>query len=1383
MKYSFLISIILISFFSVNLQINIPDCPNERCTSNGQCVDTILLCPIAMSCPNDFLKINQFSCSQDENLLQPFTCPDNNYVCWEGSCTTDPQKCPSMTTCPSSYPVRCPDNSCVDIVDDCPVYTACPSFLSVRCPNGDCRRSLEDCPQIIKCPQEFSVLCNDGSCRMTSDECQEPAVQTQCIDPTMSRCPDGTCTSSKFLCSTPKTCPYNYVLCWNGLCAASFDICDQSSLSQSNTCSDTSLVRCDIDGSCKSDISLCATAIICPVESPVRCWDYSCKENVSKCPLYQECPDGTKSCPDGSCSLTSCGTHITCSIDTPFMCFDNTCRKNPKDCPHAPLCPSSYPILCWNGACVSSRADCLSPDICPNIQPVKCPDNMCYNNLDECVASTDCPIGFSRCSDGTCRINVSDCPALECPSNTPNKCKNGLCVSDITTCDNDNGCSFLFPFRCADGSCVNNKSRCPAIPKCNGSSSILCPDGSCAVNSQACPLQNGCPTYTSFRCADGTCIDPNKSSCQVAMCPMQTPVKCMDGRCVDSVSSCQIIEKTGECNEKYYPCADGTCASSPQECRPVFSCSLGTIRCNDGSCRASPSQCPMINTCPATRNYRCDDGSCAVSSDNCLNISGCPISSPLKCNSGLCVTGLSLCSQYDLMFPVANGCDNTNNYKCFAGNCVSDPSLCGLTSDCPDGQVYCSNSGTCANTLRDCIDLGDNCPDTYVTCPKDGLCKPTYEDCLNNSSCPLKTPFRCIDGSCKKYPYSNTNAAIDSLNTCDIGIQCPSYKPFICADGSCVEKYSFCQSFVNCPNNQITCSDRSCVDALEQCDTPKTKCPDKLPILCSVSGKCVSSIYECQDISCPSSASIRCTSGMCVSSPSKCLSFNVTQTSTCDDNEVTCYDGSCRLSLDMCPLYPGCTNMKLPYKCPDGSCAISKSDCSAAPTCMSNQSLCEDGICRSKCPAFAGCPNSKPLLCPVGMCVNYDYECAGMSSCPLDTPIRCLNGSCAAEIQDCGQAKREFIGTDIQVFISKSNSYSLDMIVGQSNDLIGQLNIPYNSFTGNIITSRLLAESEINSSILNVKSVPTSQLRNVQSLFNETRSIDVYAIYPFSDPNNNLTLSYEYTLLSPAVSIEFYQQDQYQILNPFYLTLAYDFPDKNPKLLQQNNALSGAFILDPLADVCLAKLDKETNFWNCTNLSFVTADLSNYQLSGAINTPGIYAVIMNPVPDNEVIISQPNFLLEYFWIILIVAVVAAIIIAVALYIFVRIARYRGKYHESREEAKKYQNKMQEMQMLGTVYFGQTVGDNLDNIIYTNNPAFKLKQDETKTQRMEELEQFYDSVMKKYKSLENNNHNLKQKLEYFRSELTRLAEYKKDLEKNGDFANDVKVSINHDENEN
>jgi len=1390
MENYFLVTLIIISIIVKSLSELTLNCPKERCSSNGQCVDNLSLCPIAMSCPSDFIKINQFTCSKESKFNVPFVCPDNYYVCWEGTCTKDPQECPSMATCPSSASVRCPDNSCVKSIDDCPKYSDCPNFLPIRCPNGDCRRNLEDCPNIIRCPKEFGILCNDGSCRMTSDQCEIPASQTQCADQSMSRCSDGTCTSSKFLCSTPKTCPEDYVMCWNGSCAESHMNCDKPFLSQSNYCSDPLLVRCEIDGSCKKNINQCATAIICPVEYPVRCWDSSCKEKVSNCPEYQECPEGTIKCNDGSCTTSTCGTHITCSMDAPFKCFDNTCKKNPLDCPKAPDCPSKYPILCWDGSCVANRADCLPPESCPVTEPVKCPDNMCRKSVEECKVIDDCPIGFSRCTDGTCRKKLSDCPSLECPSNMPKKCANGLCVKNSNTCDFINGCPFLKPNRCSDGSCVIKESDCPAPPKCNGSTLRLCPDGSCLPKSQSCPLENGCPTYTPLRCADGSCVDPSKSNCPVAICPLETPYKCKDGLCASSLSSCQstINYAFTECEYTYYPCADGTCANSPEECRPIFNCPPGTERCNDGSCRVSLELCPIINTCPKTRTYRCQDGSCAFSKDYCLNISGCPLSTPFKCsNSGLCVKFLSECQNYEESFPSGNGCDVKTPIKCMNGKCVSDALNCKDTNECPPGKVYCQNSGTCANRLRDCIKYGTSCPENYVRCLKDGKCKPSYDECINESSCPIKTPFRCIDGTCKRYPHvNNLKDALDSEKYCESGIQCPSYKPYICADGSCVEKSSFCQSFSQCLQGQVRCFDRTCVDSEEECKNPINKCPLKNPILCNISGKCVDSIFECQDVSCPSSAPFKCVNGLCETSPRNCVFNEIYQTSICSDEEVTCYDGSCRKSLDLCPLFPGCTDLRFPFKCPDGSCVKTKAECTGAPTCTQDHKLCEDGLCRKECPAYGGCPNDKPLLCPIGICVKFESECAGISNCPIDSPIRCLDGSCANKIHECKRSKREFIGTDVLLFVSQFNTYRTQMILGEYNEIIGYIYLESDSFLFKPRVSEdieNIPDSKKYLSILKVNSIPSSLLRDSRSTFNETRAEDVYSIFPYADAFNNFTLEYEYTILSPTIEIGFLEPDSYKILNPFILVLDYDFPDKHPKLLKEiknDSSNATAKILDPLLDVCLGKLNKTTKLWDCAKSNFLTHAYQNYQLTGQVVEPGTYAVIFSPQPNKEIIERKTNFLVKYLVIILISGGVSAVVIFIVLYIFVRIYRYRGKYKESREEAKKYQDRMQELQLIGTSYLGQTVGDNLENIVYTNNPAFKIQKDDIKTHRVEELEHFHESALKRYKVLEKNNENLKANHSNLLAELARLKEYKERLEKNADLDTEVKVQIRTEE---
>lgn len=61
-----------------------------------------------------------------------------------------------------------------------------------------------------------------------------------------------------------------------------------------------------------------------------------------------------------------------------------------------------------------------------------------------------------------------------------------------------------------------------------------------------------------------------------------------------------------------------------------------------------------------------------------------------------------------------------------------------------------------------------------------------------------------------------------------------------------------------------------------------------------------------------------------------------------------------------------------------------------------NLNRCEDGICRHTCPAFDGCPLTKPLKCPNGYCADSYSECSGVGYCKDHaTPFRCSDGICA----------------------------------------------------------------------------------------------------------------------------------------------------------------------------------------------------------------------------------------------------------------------------------------------------------------------------------------------------------------------------------------------------
>jgi hypothetical protein len=1347
------------------------ECPEWKCGGTGICVQNSSLCPSPMTCPDILIKINQFTCGANDYREDNTNCP--NYTCWDDTCVDDPNLCPSMTTCPNSNPIRCADNSCVQNIDDCPNYIECPLFIPVRCPNGDCRKSLKDCPSNPQCPKDFGVRCNDGSCRMTGDKCEGATNQTQCTDKTMTRCSDGTCTTSKFLCPTPKSCPDNLVLCWDGICVNDFSQCRPPLSGQSDSCSNPVLVRCEMDGSCRANINDCPASTICSVEKPVKCWDNSCKETIDKCPKYQNCPEGTISCQDGTCTNTTCGTHITCSLEAPYKCFDNTCRKNPLDCPTKKDCPNKTPIYCWDGTCVATRAECLAPDRCPATESVRCPDNMCRKTVNDCRFITDCPLGFVLCPNGVCKKNSDDCEADACPLNFPYQCKNGLCVKSPDSCEKENGCPFYLPIKCRDGGCVSSQLVCNGVnPQCTAEDTQLCPDGSCLPITMQCPLENGCPAEQPLKCSNGNCIDPTVEECPIPKCPQETPIKCLNGLCAISSSNCQsTYDLTGSmaCGDMIL-CSDGTCANSPEECRPTFACPMGYERCDDGSCRLFAEFCPKIKTCPIDRPTRCSDGSCAISPDICLNNSGCP-KNFYKCPyTGLCVNTPDRCKSYEANFDKSNGCSKNTPIKCPSGKCVDEISKC-TENLCKGADEFpCPNTGKCVTNIRQCSST--ECDKGFVTCI-DGTCKEKIEDCVNNiTKCPISKPFRCLNGSCQRYPFiytmrgQNEKIKSESPNTnelaldlyCNLGIQCPNYKPFLCADGSCEKKSNFCKSFIDCPvDTPYRCIDRTCVAFAEQCKE-KLRCPPRNPILCPITGNCVDNYFDCFKFICPKSTPIQCANGKCVNSPRDCVINTVAQEPLCPKGNAVCYDGSCRTSIDLCPIYPGCTDPKLPYKCKDGSCVGSKSECvTISITCEKGLSLCEDGLCRSTCPAFFGCPNETPLQCPSGRCVNEFSECAGESNCPLDTPFKCFDGSCVSTTGACKSTKRGF-GADVNLFIYPEVDMKADLVITDTNDVVASIRIPSNVFSRNITNFNIETGSNEfivrrSTARLNVKALPTSMIRNTKSLYHITRQEEVNQVYPFGDSNNDFTLEYEYAVLSPAIEITL--DDIYIFNSDLILGLAYDFP-----------AISGANILDPLLDVCIGKLNTTSHTWQCLNVTRTTQFTVNYQLFANINSTGVYAVIFSPLEDNTEVAQVPNFFFEYMFIILGSAAGFILFVILGLYIFWRIYRFRGKYKESREESKKFESKMQEMTFMGSNYhLGQSLGDTLDKVVYTNNPCYKVSQEEGKSKRVEELENLQESMLRRYKQLERNNDELRRRFDTISGEVHRLRGYKEEIVKN------------------
>ncbi|MGL4948010.1 MAG: hypothetical protein ACRC42_01320, partial [Mycoplasma sp.] len=966
------------------------------------------------------------------------------------------------------------------------------------------------------------------------------------------------------------------------------------------------------------------------VDKPVKCWDMSCKELISACPRYQNCPLGTTQCADGSCTATTCGTHITCSVNAPFKCYDNTCRRDPLDCPTAPNCPSESPILCWDGRCLANRGDCFAPTKCPINTPVKCPDNRCRKTVDDCKAIMNCPNEFIRCPNGVCARKWSDCRAQECAFNFPFKCDNGVCVSNEKNCDLDNGCPFNKPFKCLDGKCVDDKENCVKEVNCD-TNTRLCPDGSCLPFSIICPLQNGCSIDTPRKCANGTCIDPKKAVCPIPICPEETPIRCIDGSCAITNSNCPNSVKSSTING-WIVCADGTEMKYSEECKPILNCLPDQVRCDDGSCRPFLEYCPKAKTCP-NNQIRCANGSCADSIDLCFNLNGCNLKTPNKCpNSGLCVNNFEDCINYEQQFDLSNGCTQSRPLKCQSGKCASTLSDCKEEDECTlQGWVKCVN-GECRETWRDCSTTTFNCIQDYVSCPNDSICRSSYNECWNTSKCKFETPFRCMNGECKRYSFkSNPNDA----DGCSIGIKCPEYKPFICADGQCAEKSTFCKSLSECPQERpFRCFDRTCAANENECLIQGLKCPGKSPILCANSN-CVSDIFDCEERNCPSWKPYKCFSGLCKSSPSDCLQVLGKSVTVCTNDETICYDGSCGRNESECPLYPGCITSLLPYKCPDGTCVQSENECSSLEIkCNPGMSLCEDGICRKKCPSYNGCPNAKPLMCSTGICVKTHSECVGEGNCPnVDTPFRCIDGSCASRLSACKSNFRNFGTTNIKISAYPQLDIKADILIGDNNMILGSIYLPADSLFKNDTST---------SATLKIKSIPREQIQSTFVSYNQTRTEDILKVFPYADPLNEWKLSYEYGVLSSAVSISL-DDPSISFRNFILLTLIYDFPHKHESILNDlsninsntsNETLLNFMTLDSLKDTCWGKL--ENNEWKCLQLGSKTESLSNWQLQGAINSEGIYAVILSPRKNLYPLKVSKNFFFDNWKIIVIV---------------------------------------------------------------------------------------------------------------------------------------------------
>ncbi|KAJ3442849.1 hypothetical protein M0812_12601 [Anaeramoeba flamelloides] len=460
-------------------------------------------------------------------------------------------------------------------------------------------------------------------------------------------------------------------------------------------------------------------------------------------------------------------------------------------------------------------------------------------------------------------------------------------------------------------------------------------------NQEDCPSLIQCDDG-SEPCSDGsTCPDPS----------------------VDSENSCS---PEPSCEENEYPCENGGCALSKEDCPDRQVCPPGKelsdfqIDCvneNNG-------KCPILRNCSADGLFRCRDLSCASEYENCPNFSVCP-DDLIKCVTDHCVESINDC-------PVFEACED-EEVRCPSGVCAPSIEGCPQRVFCPHGMVKCPDK-TCRYFKEECPTISE-CPDDTIMCPGSKTCVLLPEQCGNEIVYPEYSPIRCEDGTCTSNRFK-----------CEKKQHCPCTRPIRCPEGTCVADILLCPIPIKCPEGQIKCNDSSEECPKEQamkCGKNKIRCPE---------GSCAINQEACGQMRHCMTGEIRCWTGVCLLEDQ--FESKFPEQPKCTINEVLCFDGVCRNSANDCPNRYQCPDER-PFLCPDGDCQRSTDECEPISHCGNEKFVCPDHTCvddLSECGQMITCPESAPYWCH-GRCVTSRLDCPCVPKCG-ELEVRCWSGEC-----------------------------------------------------------------------------------------------------------------------------------------------------------------------------------------------------------------------------------------------------------------------------------------------------------------------------------------------------------------------------------------------------
>uniref|UniRef100_A0A5K4FE25 Basement membrane-specific heparan sulfate proteoglycan core protein n=1 Tax=Schistosoma mansoni TaxID=6183 RepID=A0A5K4FE25_SCHMA len=684
----------------------------------------------------------------------PDRCGLGYFMCYDGSCIQQSQRCDGQT--------QCPDGS-----DEIKCVCQPPRIL---CSSGECITPEMRCDGIQHCRDGSDEIACPPRCRPGQYQCSSG----ECIEQQM-RC-DGRqdCRDASDETGCPPRCRPGQYQCSSGECIEQQMRCDGR-----QDCRDAS----DETGCpprCRPGQYQCSSGEC--IEQQMRCdGRQDCRDASDETGCPPRCRPGQYQCSSGEC------------IEQQMRCDGRQdCRDASDETGCPPRCrPGQY--QCSSGECIEQQMRCDGRQDCRDASdetgcPPRCRPGQYQCSSGECIEQQMRCDGRQDCRDAS---DETGCPPRCRPGQY--QCSSGECIEQQMRCDGRQDCRDASDetgcpprcrpgqYQCSSGECIEQQMRCDGRQDCRDASD-----------------ETGCPPRCrpgQYQCSSGECIEQQmrcdgRQDCRDASDETGCPPRCRPGQYQCSSGEC--IEQQMRCDGRQ-DCRDASDETGcPPRCRP------GQYQCSSGECIEQQMRCDGRQDCrdasdetgcpPRCRpgQYQCSSGECIEQQMRCDGRQDCrDASDETGCRERVnirVVPDVIYTQPYErwkfecsvlgadvepiVKFQDGRLVESDPNFRVtrIDPNTVSVEAIHGLTEKKERFSFICTFPGGPEEEID--VFVRRRCPHGQFMC-KDGTCRSETDFCNGQVDCP--------DGSDERPPYCRQIIQVE-IRPSIIHVQ--PYKPF-----------------------------------------------------------------------------------------------------------------------------------------------------------------------------------------------------------------------------------------------------------------------------------------------------------------------------------------------------------------------------------------------------------------------------------------------------------------------------------------------------------------------------------------------------------------------------------------------------------------------------